>query len=183
MVTGLFRGPSCAMSAICAVTMRFESIYTPERSTRGISVYLCDHCGLAAEPAAHRSRRARAGSGIERRGLGKCPLWQRLPHQGRAGSNRAPRRSGREIALLDVGSNRGSFAKFLAAAPNAHIVAVEPDERVAHSCADLPRTDLIHRPHRRTCRSKPAGSISSIPATRSSILRIQRMCSPITGAF
>ena len=49
-----------------------------------------------------------------------------------------------DIALLDVGSNRGSFAKaFVAAAPLAHIVAVEPDERVAQSCGDLERTELI----------------------------------------
>jgi len=49
-----------------------------------------------------------------------------------------------DIALLDVGSNRASFArKFLEAAPNASIVAVEPDERVALCAHDLPRTDLI----------------------------------------
>jgi SAM-dependent methyltransferase len=48
------------------------------------------------------------------------------------------------LQLLDVGSNRGSFARaFLDAAPGAHIIAVEPDERFAASCADLPRTDLI----------------------------------------
>ncbi|MBV9541455.1 MAG: class I SAM-dependent methyltransferase [Alphaproteobacteria bacterium] len=50
----------------------------------------------------------------------------------------------REFTLLDVGSNRGSFARaFLAAAPNAHLVAVEPDERVAASCAGMPRTQLV----------------------------------------
>ena len=52
--------------------------------------------------------------------------------------------STRRLALLDVGSNRGSFAKaFLDAAPNAHVTAVEPDERFADSCAGLPRTELI----------------------------------------
>jgi 2-polyprenyl-3-methyl-5-hydroxy-6-metoxy-1,4-benzoquinol methylase len=46
--------------------------------------------------------------------------------------------------VLDVGSNRGSFAKaLLAAAPNAFLTAVEPDERVAESCAGLPRTELV----------------------------------------
>jgi ubiquinone/menaquinone biosynthesis C-methylase UbiE len=46
--------------------------------------------------------------------------------------------------VLDVGSNRGSFARqFLAAAPNATLVAVEPDTRVAHSVDDLERTELV----------------------------------------
>ncbi len=45
------------------------------------------------------------------------------------------------LALLDVGSNRGRFAKaFLEAAPKAHVTAVEPDERYADSL-------------RRTCRA------------------------------
>ena len=49
-----------------------------------------------------------------------------------------------EVALLDVVSNRGSFAKaFLDAAPNARLTAVEPDERFAQSCDGLPRTELI----------------------------------------
>ncbi len=48
-----------------------------------------------------------------------------------------------DIALLDVGSNRGSFAKaFLAAAPRAELVAVEPDERFADACRELERTEL-----------------------------------------
>jgi len=48
------------------------------------------------------------------------------------------------LAVLDVGSNRGSFAKaFLDKAPNASLVAVEPDERYADSAAGLPRTFLI----------------------------------------
>ncbi len=48
------------------------------------------------------------------------------------------------IALLDVGSNRGSFVTaFAAAAPAAVITAVEPDERYADSSAGLPRTTLI----------------------------------------
>ena len=46
--------------------------------------------------------------------------------------------------MLDVGSNRGRFAKaFLDAAPGATLTAVEPDERYADSVAGLPRTELI----------------------------------------
>jgi SAM-dependent methyltransferase len=48
------------------------------------------------------------------------------------------------LALLDVGSNRGSFARaFLDVAPAAHLTAVEPDERFADSCAGLARTELV----------------------------------------
>jgi SAM-dependent methyltransferase len=48
------------------------------------------------------------------------------------------------LALLDVGSNRGSFARaFLEAAPRAALTALEPDERFAGSSAGLPRTKLI----------------------------------------
>jgi SAM-dependent methyltransferase len=43
-----------------------------------------------------------------------------------------------------VGSNRGSFARaLLEAAPNANIVALEPDERVAQSCKGLERTEIV----------------------------------------
>src|SRR5262249_15595832 len=49
-----------------------------------------------------------------------------------------------DIEVLDVGSNRGSFARtFLDLAPSAHVVAVEPDERVADACAGLERTELL----------------------------------------
>jgi 2-polyprenyl-3-methyl-5-hydroxy-6-metoxy-1,4-benzoquinol methylase len=51
----------------------------------------------------------------------------------------------RALAVLDVGSNRGSFAHaFLDAAPEATLVALEPDERVADSCKELPRAETIH---------------------------------------
>lgn len=48
------------------------------------------------------------------------------------------------LALLDVGSNRGNFARaFLAAAPSAALTALEPDERFAGLAGELPRTRLI----------------------------------------
>src|SRR6185503_1429496 len=38
----------------------------------------------------------------------------------------------------------GSFARaFLAAAPNARLICVEPDERVADSCSSLDRAELV----------------------------------------
>jgi len=101
-----------------------RAIYTPERSTRGIGVFLCDHCGLLQSlPRIDRAERAMAAvsSGADwgnvRYGKGfrtQVSLDAVARHADLNG----------DIALLDVGSNRASFArKFLEAAPNATIVA------------------------------------------------------------
>jgi len=117
-----------------------ESAYAPERSARGIGVHICGHCGLVQSlPRADRAPRSApavsggADWGNVRYGKGfrtRIALDAVLRH--------APAKS---FALLDVGSNRASFAKALAAAaPDAAITAVEPDERVAASaagCAEL----------------------------------------------
>jgi SAM-dependent methyltransferase len=119
-----------------------ESVYTPERSTRGISVHICGHCGLVQSlPRADRAPRSApavssgADWGNVRYGKGfrtAIAVEAVLRHK-----HSSP------FSLLDVGSNRGSFARaLLAAAPNADITAVEPDERVAQSCAGLVRTEL-----------------------------------------
>ncbi|HTT98664.1 MAG TPA: class I SAM-dependent methyltransferase [Rhizomicrobium sp.] len=134
------------MTELCDLCRRdaLEFVYQPDQSTRGISVHLCKHCGLVQSlPRIDRDKRAPAAvsSGADwgnvRYGKGfrtKIAL-DAIAHHTNLHS---------DIALLDVGSNRGSFAKaFLAASSNAHIVAVEPDERFAQSCADLERTELI----------------------------------------
>ncbi len=134
------------MTELCDLCRRdaLEFIYQPDQSTRGISVHLCKHCGLVQSlPRIDRDKRApvAVSSGADwgnvRYGKGfrtKVALDVLTQHIN----------LNADIALLDVGSNRGSFAKaFLAAAPQAHIVAVEPDERVAQSCATLERTELI----------------------------------------
>jgi SAM-dependent methyltransferase len=121
-----------------------QSVYAPERSTRGITVHLCPHCGLVQSlPRIDRAARAPAAvsSGADwgnvRYGKGfrtKAALAAIARHAD-PGSN---------LALLDVGSNRGSFAKaLLAAIAAAHVTAVEPDERVAESCGGLDRVELI----------------------------------------
>ncbi|HSZ73738.1 MAG TPA: class I SAM-dependent methyltransferase [Rhizomicrobium sp.] len=121
-----------------------EQVYTPERSTRGMTIHLCHHCGLVQSLPRH-DRAARAPAAVSggadwgnvRYGKGfrtKAVLDALTHHADLSG----------EISLLDVGSNRGSFARaFLEAAPNARLVAVEPDERVAGSCNGLDRTKLI----------------------------------------
>jgi len=134
------------MAELCDLCRRdaLEPVYQPERSTRGITVHLCKHCGLVQSlPRIDRDKRAPAAVsggadwGNVRYGKGfrtRIALDTLAQHTNLDG----------DIALLDVGSNRGSFAKaFVAAAPLAHIVAVEPDERVAQSCGDLERTELI----------------------------------------
>jgi SAM-dependent methyltransferase len=121
-----------------------ESVYTPERSTRGITVHICGHCGLVQSlPRADRAPRAApavsggADWGNVRYGKGfrtKIALDAVLRHLGPAD----------DFSLLDVGSNRGRFAHaLLDEAPGATIVAIEPDERVAQSCAGLERCELF----------------------------------------
>jgi len=134
------------MSENCELCRRdaLKYLYQPERSTRGIKVHLCTHCGLGQSlPRADREKRAPASvsSGADwgnvRYGKGfrtKVAIDALTRHADLDG----------DISLLDVGSNRGSFVRaFLDAAPNARVVAVEPDERVATSCQGQERVDLI----------------------------------------
>lgn len=121
-----------------------EPVYVPEDTQRGLSVFLCPRCGLVQSlPRIDRAVRqpmavsGGADWGNIRYGKGfhtKPMLAALAAHVDFS----AP------LKLLDVGSNRGSFAAaFLDAAPNAALTAVEPDERVAQSCAGLPRCTLI----------------------------------------
>lgn len=119
-------------------------VYEPERSSRGLKIYLCNHCGLVQSlPRIDRApRRAAAVSGGSDWGNVRYGKAFRTEAAMKALSRHA--RFNGDISLLDVGSNRGSFVKaFLDAAPSAQVVALEPDERVADSCKDLERTDLI----------------------------------------
>jgi SAM-dependent methyltransferase len=135
------------MHDLCELCRRsaLEQVYTPDGSTRGISVHLCKHCGLVQSlPRIDRAARAPAAVsgganwGNVRYGKGfrtQVALDALARHADFDGA----------LAVLDVGSNRGSFARaFLKQAPNANLFAVEPDERFAASCADLPRTELVN---------------------------------------
>ncbi|HEX4293204.1 MAG TPA: class I SAM-dependent methyltransferase [Rhizomicrobium sp.] len=134
------------MSELCELCRGpdLQLVYRPEGSTRGLSVHLCAGCGLVQSlPRADRAARAPAAvsSGADwgnvRYGKGfrtKATIETIARHVDLEN----------EFSILDVGSNRGSFAKaILAAAPHAKLTAVEPDERVAQSCAELERTELI----------------------------------------
>jgi SAM-dependent methyltransferase len=135
-----------AMSELCELCGRdaLEFLYQPERSTRSISVHLCKQCGLVQSlPRIDRDKRAPAAvsSGADwgnvryGKGFRTKIMLETLGRHVDLNS---------DLSLLDVGSNRGSFAKaFLDATPNSQIVAVEPDERVVNSCAGLERTELV----------------------------------------
>jgi 2-polyprenyl-3-methyl-5-hydroxy-6-metoxy-1,4-benzoquinol methylase len=144
MVTGPFPEPS--MTDTCELCRRedLEAIYEPERSTRGLKVYLCRHCGLLQSlPRIDRAARAPAAvSGGADWGNVRYGKGFRTAAALSALGRHADLSSG--LSLLDVGSNRGSFARaFLEAAPAANIMAVEPDERVAESCRGLERCELV----------------------------------------
>jgi SAM-dependent methyltransferase len=119
--------------------------YRPDGSTRGLKVQTCGHCGLVQSTpriARTRDRHAAAVSGGADWGNVRYGKGFRTHTAMTALARHAD--LSQAIALLDVGSNRGSFARaFLEAAPAARLTAVEPDERFADSCADLPRTELV----------------------------------------
>jgi 2-polyprenyl-3-methyl-5-hydroxy-6-metoxy-1,4-benzoquinol methylase len=136
------------MQATCDLCARemLDFVYAPERSARGLEVHLCLHCGLVQSLPRIARTQKRAPAAISggadwgnvRYGKGfrtQAALDALARHADLSGT----------LALLDVGSNRGSFTRaFLDAAPNAAITAVEPDERFAASCADLERTSLLN---------------------------------------
>lgn len=121
-----------------------EEAYQPHGSGRGLKVYICTCCGLVQSlPRADRAARADAtvSSGADwgnvRYGKGfrtdPCLAIARLHADFRD-----------SLTVLDVGSNRGAFARaLLEAAPQAQLTCVEPDERVADSCFGLQRTHLV----------------------------------------
>jgi 2-polyprenyl-3-methyl-5-hydroxy-6-metoxy-1,4-benzoquinol methylase len=131
---------------LCELCRHTELIqaYEPHGSTRGLKVYLCEHCGLVQSlPRIDRAARAPAAvsSGADwgnvRYGKGfrtQAALTALLRHVDLAA----------ELSILDVGSNRGSFARaIMEAAPQAIVTAIEPDERIADACKGLDRIELV----------------------------------------
>ncbi len=123
-----------------------EKVYTPDGTSRGLSIHICTHCGLVQSlPRADRAS-ARASAQIS-----SGADWGNVRYGKGFRTEIAMAALDRhldlseEISALDVGSNRGSFAcTFLSAAPYATLTAVEPDERFASSCAGLARTELLN---------------------------------------
>ena len=119
--------------------------YLPDGSTRGLKVHVCRYCGLVQSTpriARTRERHAAAVSGGADWGNVRYGKGFRTGAAMAALSRHADLTG--NLALLDVGSNRGSFARaFLEAARGAQLTAVEPDKRFAASCAGMPRTELV----------------------------------------
>jgi len=134
------------MNDNCELCQRaaLEPIYKPEKSTRGLTVYLCSVCGLLQSlPRIDRAERAppAVSAGAD---WGNVRYGKGFRTQIAVEALRRHRDFANDFSVLDVGSNRGSFARaFLNAAPQARLIAVEPDERVAANCAGLERTHLI----------------------------------------
>ena len=135
------------MSLLCDLCGHDELAFAwlPDGSTRGLKVHVCRHCGLVQSTpriARTEKRHGAAVSGGADWGNVRYGKGFRTAAAMAALARHAD--LSKPLAVLDVGSNRGSFAgAFLEAAPAAHLTAVEPDERFSDSCAGLARTDLV----------------------------------------
>jgi SAM-dependent methyltransferase len=121
------------------------AVYEPEASKRGLKIYSCSHCGLVQSlPRIDHAPRAPAA-------VSGGADWGNVRYGKAFRTDAALSLLERHVnfssamSVLDVGSNRGSFVRaFLESAHAAHVVALEPDERVASSCAGLDRVELIN---------------------------------------
>ena len=143
MVTGTFWAPSMINHCDLCGHGALKPVYEPERSTRGLKVHLCNHCGLLQSlPRTDRAAHAPMAdsSGADR---GNVRYGKGFRTAAAMASIARHADLSDDITVLDVGSNRGSFARaLLNAAPSAILVALEPDERIAALCAGLERTQL-----------------------------------------
>src|SRR5688572_635616 len=121
-----------------------EPVYQPPGGNRGLMVYLCDHCGLMQSlPRVDRAprRAAAVSSGAD---WGNVRYGKGFRTEACLALLRMRADLDKPLHVLDVGSNRGAFARALAAAaPGARLTCVEPDERVAASCADIERAETV----------------------------------------
>ncbi len=122
-----------------------EQVYAPQNSPRRLTVWLCSHCGLLQSlPRTDRAERKEAtiSSGAD---------WGNLRYgKGfRAEANLATLRpflhKQRPLRVLDIGANRGAFGLELKSAyPKAHIMGIEPDERVVGAWAGKSGFTWLH---------------------------------------
>jgi len=122
-----------------------DCAYVPEGTQRGLKVYVCSHCGLVqSAPRIARTKERHAAAVSGGADWGNVRYGKGFRTQAAMDALAGHADLSAPLALLDVGSNRGSFARaFLDAAPDATLTALEPDERFADSCAGLPRTTLV----------------------------------------
>jgi SAM-dependent methyltransferase len=121
-----------------------EPLYQPSGTGRGMTVHLCNHCGLLQSlPRIDRAPRREAAVSSEA-DWGNLRYGKGFRTEATLSILRARADISAPLRLLDVGSNRGSFARaFLSEAPRAHLSCVEPDERIAASCENLERAETV----------------------------------------
>jgi SAM-dependent methyltransferase len=134
------------MSEICDLcrTDSLQPLYSASHS-RDPTVYLCETCGLVQSLTRSAPRRR------WRTAVPDAAAWGN-PHTGKdvraapcVGRIRAHADLSRSLSILDLGSGRGAFARaILAVAPEAELVCVESDNRVAFCIAGLAR--LVETP-------------------------------------
>jgi SAM-dependent methyltransferase len=134
------------MTELCDLcgSARLIPAHEPEETARGLTVYVCEQCGLVQslpriDRVASRSVRVSVGADWGNVRYGKAlRLDVTLATLSRAFDLRSVRH------CLDVGSSRGSFAlALLEAAPEARVRAIEPDGRIVASYAGHARIDLV----------------------------------------
>jgi ubiquinone/menaquinone biosynthesis C-methylase UbiE len=132
-----------AACGFCAGTLAPR--YRPDRSRRGLTVHVCQACGLV-QSTPRTAQAARRGAAAVSGGADWGNLRYGKGFRTKAAMAALARHAdlNANLAVLDVGSNRGSFARaLLDAAPTAALTALEPDERFAAAVQDLPRTRPI----------------------------------------
>jgi SAM-dependent methyltransferase len=120
-----------------------DHVYTPIRSARGMEVYVCRHCGLMQS-------------------FPTISYQSRPPGSMSADADRSSYRYTKDVVsdryqkcftqcvdftkfenILDVGSNRGAFIKYLEAHyPGKQITGVEPDNSVTGTYSTLPNVSV-----------------------------------------
>lgn len=122
-----------------------ELAYVPEATRRGLSIHICNHCGLVQSlPRIDRTTRevANVSSGADWGNVRYGKGFRTAAHSalfGSLGLLGHPR-------ILDVGANRGSFIDAaLAAWPNTRITAIEPDGRVTAPYEGRANVTLLRR--------------------------------------
>jgi SAM-dependent methyltransferase len=122
---------------------QLDHAYTPIRSARGMEVYVCGYCGLVQSfsTMAYQSRPPGSMSADADRSsyrytkdvisdrydkcFTQCVDFTQIQH------------------ILDVGSNRGAFIKYLEANyPGKEITGVEPDNSITDSYSSLPNVEV-----------------------------------------
>src|SRR4051812_47027248 len=136
-----FPGDSVTEACDLCRSPSLQMLYRPEASARGLSVWLCTECGLLQSlPRADRGgRQEAAGTDWNNVHYGKGVRTEDCLSMLRALTDFR-----RPLSVLDVGSSRGDFARALVAeAPAAALTCVEPDGRMAQSCATLERAEIM----------------------------------------